>query len=195
MVSLHTNQPIADIISSLEYIYRLKSISRRGWVQSGIPHSEVESVAAHSYGMSILILFLSSELQQRGIDIQRSLNMALIHDMAEALVGDITPQDDISDGDKLAAEAVAMQELFTGVKQGEFFRELWNEFEAGKSPEAQVVKRLDKLDMLIQAYLYEKQFELRLDSFWEQLDDLFKDSESESIYNHIRSNRFEIKGS
>jgi hypothetical protein len=48
--------------------------------------------------------------------------------------------------------------------------------------------------MLMQAYLYEKKYEMRLDSFWEDMDDLFRGSESESIYNFIKSNRFEFKG-
>jgi len=47
---------------------------------------------------------------------------------------------------------------------------------------------------LIQAYLYEKKYEIRLDSFWKNMDDMFQGSESESIYTYISSNRFELKG-
>ena len=182
------------LISSLEHIYQLKSIPRSGWLQSGIDELGVESIAAHSYGMSILILHLRSELQSAGVNVERALNMALVHDIAESIVGDMTPQDNVSEGAKYEAESVAFEQIVSCVQQGEYFLDLWEDFEAIKSPEAKVVKRIDKLDMLIQAYLYEKKYEIRLDSFWENMDELFRESESESIYTYIRSNRFELKG-
>ncbi len=181
------------LIASLENIYHLKSIPRSGWIQSGIAALEVESIAGHSYGMSILILFLAPTLRERDVSVERALNMALIHDIAESIVGDLTPQDDVSEDDKYRAEAEAFQRIISGVREGAYFKELWEEFEENKSIEARLVKRIDKLDMLIQAYLYEKKFCIRLDSFWEGMDDLFKDSESESIYEYIKLNRFEIK--
>ncbi len=183
-----------ELISSLEYVYQLKIIPRSGWVQSGIPRSEVESIASHSYGMSILILYLRSELLSNGINVERALSMALIHDIAEAIVGDITPKDSIADMDKHAAEADAFLQIISGIQEGDSFYALWQEFEMGQSPEAQLVKRMDKLDMLIQAYIYEKHYKMRLDSFWEGMDDLFMNSESESLYNHLQLNRYEIEG-
>ncbi|MEA3288283.1 MAG: HD domain-containing protein [Candidatus Marinimicrobia bacterium] len=189
-----TELETAKIISSLEHVYQLKSIPRSGWLQAGIPVAGVESIAGHSYGMSMLVLYLRSELQTRGVDIERVMHMAVIHDMAEAIVGDITPQDQIAVSEKFAAESAAFDEIIDSVREGEYFRELWDEFESGQTPEAQVVKRLDKLDMLIQAYYYEKKYEVNLDSFWKNMDDFFKDSESESIYDHIRLNRSQTKG-
>ena len=91
------------LISSLEHIYQLKSIPRSGWLQSGIDELGVESIAAHSYGMSILILHLRSELQSAGVNVERALNMALVHDIAESIVGDMTPQDNVSEGAKYEA--------------------------------------------------------------------------------------------
>lgn len=195
MNTLQNEKQTNELISSLEHVYQLKSIPRTGWIQSGLPKSEVESIAAHSYGMSILILYLRSDLEANGIDIERVLSMALIHDMAESIVGDITPLDDVADMDKHEVEADAFLQIVDGIHEGKYFQSLWEEFESGRTPEAKVVKRMDKLDMLIQAYLYEKHYALRLDSFWEGMDDLFKNSESESLYNHLRLNRSEIEGS
>ena len=191
-----TNPPHAtyNLVSSLEHIYQLKSIPRSGWLQSGIEAIGVESIAAHSYGMSILILHLRGILQSNGVNVERALNMALIHDIAESIVGDLTPLDNVSETTKYEAEAAAFQQIVRGVQEGEYFHDLWEDFESVKSPEAKVVKRIDKLDMLIQAYLYEKKYKMRLDSFWENMDELFRGSESESIYTYIRSNRFEVKG-
>ncbi len=184
----------SHLISSLEHIYQLKTMPRSGWLQSGIDEVGVESIAAHSYGMSILILSLRSAAQAAGVNVERALNMALVHDIAESIVGDMTPHDNVSEGDKYVAEAAALEEIVKNVQQGDYFRDLWEDFESIKSPEAKFVKRIDKLDMLIQAYLYEKKYEIRLDSFWKNMDELFNGSESELIYTFIRDNRFEFKG-
>ncbi len=183
-----------NIISSLEHVYQLKSIPRSGWLQAAIPDIGVESIAGHSFGMSMLILYLRSNLLSGGVNVERVLHMALIHDMAEAIVGDITPLDRVAISEKYAAESKAFDDIVGCVGQGAYFRELWDEFESGKTLESQVVKRMDKLDMLIQAYFYEKKYGINLDSFWKDMDDLFQDSESESIYNHIRLNRSQTKG-
>ena len=182
------------LISSLEHIYELKAIPRSGWLQSGIDPEGVESIAAHSYGMSILILYLRPTLQSNGVNVERALNMALIHDIAESIVGDLTPNDKVLEATKYEAEAAAFNEIVKDVQEGKYFKDLWEDFESIKSPEAKVVKRIDKLDMLIQAYLYENKYEMRLDSFWENMDDLFMGSESESIYKYIKLHRFEFKG-
>ena len=189
----HDN-PTQALISSLEKVYELKSIPRTGWLQNGISELEVESIAAHSYGMSILIMYLTPTLRKNGISVERALNMALVHDIAEAIVGDLTPQDNVALDDKHAAEASAFREIVSQVEQGDYFTEIWEEFEAAETPEAKLVKRIDKLDMLIQAYLYEKKFLIRLDTFWENMDTFFKDSESETIYKYMQARRFEVKG-
>jgi len=181
------------LIASLAHIYDLKTIPRAGWIQSGINPIDVESIASHSYGMALLIMYLRSALISDGVNVERALHMALIHDVAESIVGDLTPQDQVDSGTKYAAEAAALQKIVSQVSDGEYFQELWEDFESIGSIEAQVVKRIDKLDMLIQAFLYEKKYELRLDSFWENMDELFMGSESELIYEYIRSNRFQDK--
>lgn len=184
----------AALIASLKHVYELKSIPRSGWLQSGVPASGVESIASHSYGMSLLILYLREELQADGVNVERALNMALIHDLAESIVGDLTPQDKISDADKHAAESDALKQITQDLQEGAYFQELWEEFETIASPEAEVVKRIDKLDMLIQAYLYEIKYKMRLDPFWENMDGLFQGTESETLYRYISSNRFDVKG-
>ncbi|MCF7822639.1 MAG: HD domain-containing protein [Candidatus Marinimicrobia bacterium] len=188
------NEKTQHLISSLEIVYDLKTIPRSGWIQSGIQPGNVESIASHSYGMSILILFLRSRLHAAGIDVERAINMALVHDLAEAITGDYTPVDGISSADKHAEESSAFENITNQIQEKEYLCELWNEFESGETQEARLVKRIDKLDMLVQAYLYEKKYSVNLDSFWENMDELFLASESESIYNYLRKNRFQGKG-
>jgi len=190
-----SNQEVsaAQIIESLSMVYGLKSLPRAGWIQSGVPGDDVESVASHSYGMSVIILYLSHVLEEKGIDVDRCLRMALVHDMAEALTGDKTPEDGISPVEKYTQESNALDKILKDLANPEEFRGLWEEFEAGETPEAQLVRRVDKLDMMIQAFLYEKTFNIRLDSFWKGIDSLFQDTESESIFNYLSNNRFEVE--
>ncbi len=81
--------------------------------------------------------------------------MALAHDVAEALVGDITPHCGVSEGDKHAREAAAIAEmralLGRDTAAGAELEALWREYEEQTTPEAQLVKDFDKLEMILQA--------------------------------------------
>lgn len=86
------------------------------------------------------------------------MKIALAHDLAEAIVGDITPHDGVSADEKHTRERKVMTEIRDelGDEAGQELFELWHEYEQGKTPEAVVVKQFDKLEMLIQADEYEK---------------------------------------
>lgn len=84
-------------------IERLKTQTRTGWGNVGVP-GRIESIADHMYRMSILAL-LSEEDQQ--LDIGKCVQMAVVHDLAEAIVGDITPHDGISKEQKQKLEEVS----------------------------------------------------------------------------------------
>ena len=77
--------------------------------------------------------------------------MAIIHDLPEVIVGDITPHDNISKQDKYTLENEAARTLFPA----ELY-ELWKEAQEGKSAESKYLKQLDKLDMGLQAELYDQ---------------------------------------
>ena len=70
---------------------RLKRMPRSGWVYSGIPLTEVESVADHSYMVSLVALILAMQEKQKGkqIDLEKVLIMALTHDLPESVSQDI----------------------------------------------------------------------------------------------------------
>ena len=79
--------------------------------------------------------------------------MALVHDLAEAVVGDITPNDGVSDEEKAAMEREAMGTMTAALgARGEALMALWEEYEAGESAEARLVKDMDKLEMIAQAH-------------------------------------------
>src|SRR5437868_15393470 len=67
---------------------KLKEVRRKGWVDRGVP--DAESVADHSYRVAVLAWAVA---RQRGLDASRALLIGLVHDLAEAEVGDETPFD------------------------------------------------------------------------------------------------------
>lgn len=182
-------QKIEQILAA----YGLKKLPRAGWIQSGIDPLAVESVASHSWGMAFLFTIIEPLLAPN-IDRYRGLRMAVMHDLAESRVGDMTPQDGVDFNQKHDLERQAYEELMRDHPNGDDLLAIWEEFEAGQSPEAQIIKQLDKLDMLLQAYLYEKHENVVLDSFWENTESLFKESAIASIYDYIRMNRHKSKG-
>ena len=90
---------------------KLKEISRAGWINSGLKN--VESVAAHSWGVSYLALILMPE----ELDKERILSMAIFHDLGEAIIGDITPADNITKEEKYHLELNAINELIKPIKE------------------------------------------------------------------------------
>lgn len=126
---------------------RLKDVQRAGWVRAG--HPAPESVAAHSWAVSFLALLRCPP----GLDRERLLVMAILHDLAEVTVGDITPHDGISAAEKHAREAAAMADLLADRPD---LLATWEEAEARQSPEARLLKQLDLLDMKLQAEHYSR---------------------------------------
>src|ERR1043165_840596 len=78
------------MLSTLMELQRLKRLDRTGWTLRGLPNG-TESVASHSFGVSITAMMLADEIGKRGLklDTERVLRMALLHDWAETRVGDM----------------------------------------------------------------------------------------------------------
>lgn len=148
-------------------IERLKTTPREGWRRFGI--GPCESIADHMYRMSIITMLAPRSLAA-GLDMARCTRMALVHDMAESLVGDITPIDGVSKPEKSRREGETMDYLGTRLlgcyddgHAGKDLIALWAEYEDGQSREARFVKDVDKLELLLQMVEYEKRGKGKLD--------------------------------
>ncbi|KAK8922781.1 hypothetical protein H634G_03775 [Metarhizium anisopliae BRIP 53293] len=148
-------------------IERLKTTKREGWRRFGIERGE--SIADHMYRMSIISMFAPPSLAKR-IDLHKCMKMCLIHDMAELLVGDITPVDGVPKPEKSRRESLTMHYLtknLLGNKDdaavGEDIRAIWDEYEDSKTLESQYVHDIDKMELLLQMMEYEKRAEGALD--------------------------------
>jgi putative hydrolase of HD superfamily len=142
-----------------------------------VPAEEAESVADHTFRVALLAWLAAAA--EPGLDRDRVLKLALIHDLAEAVTGDLPPYDpavlaDAADADratilnrrhvrsearaaaKRAAEAAAMADLLEDLPEGPAgeLGELWRELEEGTSAEARFVKQSDKLETYLQSREY-----------------------------------------
>ncbi|XP_023285905.1 HD domain-containing protein 2 [Seriola lalandi dorsalis] len=148
-------QTVAGTNSMLQFmklIGQLKRVPRTGWVYRNV--KKPESVSDHMYRMAMMSLTITDPT----VDKDRCIKLALVHDMAECIVGDIAPSDNISKAEKHRREEEAMRQLSgllpEGLKQ-EIYG-LWEEYETQSSPEARLVKQFDLLEMILQAHEYEE---------------------------------------
>ena len=143
-----------QLIRFWEFAARLKAEPRRGWLKK-LRLQRTESVADHSFALSLLCLF---EGERRGYNVERLLKLALLHDFEESITGDLTPQDKESRGENVvrAQKISAREQLLSYLpKENQHaYRELWSELENERSKEAQLVHELDKLEMALQANEY-----------------------------------------
>jgi 5'-deoxynucleotidase YfbR-like HD superfamily hydrolase len=168
-------------------IGKLKKLRRTGWVRYGIPDSE--SVAEHIFRLSTLTMFLAGKV---GVDPDKSLKMAIIHDLGEATIGDIVTRRGKNilpiKKRKLKKERIALEVILSLVDAQEY-TVLFDEYEEQQTIEAQFVYQLDKLEMAIQAYEYEKEHNIDLDEFFESAHSVVQDKHLVEILDDIEKLR------
>jgi putative hydrolase of HD superfamily len=182
-----------DILTILFHANQLKRTARTGWVQRGVPNAE--NVAAHSYGVAFAALLLL-QLIEAPLDAGRVLAMALLHDLPEGLTTDIpTPAwRYLPPGIKTEVERGAMQEILGTAAPTADLMLLWEELHASETAEAHLVHDADKIDMFLQALVYEEQTGNRhLREFW-TIPHRFHFSEVQAIYDELRQRRKKING-
>lgn len=173
------------VLTILLHGNQLKRTTRTGWAQRGIPNAE--NVAAHSFGVVFAALILAQEIEVDFV-MHRLLAMAALHDLPEGVTTDIpTPAwRYLPPGIKTEVERGAMQEILQNAPYAPQLLDLWEELHAAETAEARLVHDADKLDMFIQAAMYEQQFGNRqLAEFW-AVPHKFYFSEVQLIYDDLR---------
>ncbi|MGD1994262.1 MAG: HD domain-containing protein [Anaerolineae bacterium] len=170
--------------------HRLKRIPRTGWVMRGV--TDAESVGDHSFGVAFISLILA-EMVDCSLDKAKLLTIALLHDLPESVVGDLpTPAEvHFPPGAKPIAEMEALNALLGRLPWAERWRSWWREFEEGTSVEGRLARDADRLDMLIQAHVYEQTTGNRLlEEFWPCAGDLsFEFPATQALYEELRALR------
>ncbi|CAK7214442.1 hypothetical protein SBRCBS47491_002144 [Sporothrix bragantina] len=162
-----TAPPSSSPLAYFHLLELLKTTKREGWRRFGIAYGE--SIADHMYRMSLISMLAPPALAAR-LDMNRCIKMCLVHDMAESLVGDITPVDGVPKPEKSRREATTMdyitKTLLGGVDNGVVGAELravWQEYEDSITPESHFVHDVDKMELLLQMVEYEKRGEGHID--------------------------------
>ncbi|KAK9277481.1 hypothetical protein L1049_007025 [Liquidambar formosana] len=162
--SSSSSSSTSSSIDFLTLCHSLKTTKRKGWINHGIKGPE--SIADHMYRMALMALIVGD---LPGVNKERCIKIAIVHDIAEAIVGDITPSDGVPKAEKSRREQAALNEMckvLGGGMRAEEIKELWAEYENNSSPEANLVKDFDKVEMILQALEYEMEHGKVLDEFF-----------------------------
>lgn len=132
----------------------LKLLPRTGWVLRGVPPAVAETVADHTFEAAVTAYLLAKRLRGAGVpvDAGRAAVIALLHDLEEAVIGDLLKpvKRRLRGVDELSREAMEALGL---AEEGE----LVAEYHEGRTPEALVVKLADLVATLNQACRYLEQ--------------------------------------
>lgn len=157
------------MLPTLTELQRLKRLDRTGWILRGLPNG-TESVAAHSFGVSVTAMLLADKLNAQGItvDVEKVLRIGLLHDWAEVRVGDMPRTATLYFGSDVRkrAETAAFSDIVKDVDEG-LYADLYNDYERRESLEARLVKAADILDLLIEVLALERAGARGLDEFWQ----------------------------
>jgi putative hydrolase of HD superfamily len=135
-------------IAFVTEVDRLKSVLRR---TSLIDRSRLENSAEHSWHLALMAVVFAEHAPE-GTDILHVLRMLVVHDLVEIDAGDTFAYDRAGHADKAVREEAAADRLFALLPagQGAELRGLWEEFEAGETPESRYAIALDRFGGLLQ---------------------------------------------
>ncbi|WP_269582811.1 HD domain-containing protein [Roseibium sp. Sym1] len=140
---------LTGILDFLQACEQLKDTLRSGATRKGRP----ESTAEHSWRLALMILLFERDL--KGLDVPKLLKLSLVHDLGEAISGDVPAPHQTPGDDRAARERRDFQTLCTPLPldlAAELLA-LFDEYNAAESLEAQLAKAFDKLETMLQHLL------------------------------------------
>ncbi len=158
------DKEVHPLIRAYIDLCQLKQLYRQGWLRRGIAEQRCESVAEHSFATALLAMWLA-EVDFKGLDMQKIIQIALVHDLGEIYAGDIIPSDLVDSAEKRRLEAESVRRIAENLPVDSDLLELWEEFEQGQTPEARLVRQVDRLEMGLQAVVYQLQGYVGMDEF------------------------------
>jgi len=142
-------QRLSGILTFLQEAERLKDTIRSGSTRKGRP----ESTAEHSWRLTLMVLLFQNELE--GIDLLKLVKLCVVHDLGEAISGDIPAPLQQDGDDREARERQDFQTLCVGLPEdvAEDLLGLWDEYAGASTAEARLAKAFDKLETILQHHL------------------------------------------
>jgi len=170
------------------HLAELKNLLRQGLVRRhGLKKEKAESVGDHIFSTTMMALLIVMELRC-DLDAVRIVLMLLVHDIVEAIAGDVIPTDNMMSEEKISHERKALYEIFSQFESGQFFIDLWEEYVAQETPEAQFARDFDLLDAVLMATMYDKNGlnEGSRQAFWDDASEKIKTPEARAILNSLK---------
>lgn len=153
----------SDLDLVISSAFDLYNVPRQGWLDRGVNPEKVENVGQHTEALADLFEQLIEKIDpEKRLDRVKMMRLIQIHDWPESIAGDqVAYNNDPQKRAELqkkkeADELKAMQEICNRFgEKGKIFMDLWLEYEHGSTPEAKIIKQLDKVQFFIKAYEYE----------------------------------------
>ena len=156
-------------------------------------------MAGHMFRMAVMAMLFEAEKYDSAILNGSAVVISVVHDIAECIVGDLTPSDPVSPEEKHKLEMDAMKTLVKNLPTGRMSLEFHNAFERYETqhvddPEAKLTKDLDKFDMIMQAFEYEQRGKkgLFLEQFFTSTQNVLTTSGVKKWDCHLRKTRQEM---
>lgn len=140
-----------DLLNFLHFTEKLKCILRHGWTSTG----RQESVAEHSWRVALMVMLCSRSLDHE-VCLEKALKMALIHDIAEVIAGDVpyflareSSSEKLKKNQKEREAIEQIKQMFHEIFGNEL-SQIWEEYEDNLSYESKFVRAIDKIEAQIQ---------------------------------------------
>lgn len=142
------------LLNFLKIAANLKKIPRQGWIDK-LSIKNPESVADHTFSMMVMGMVLSD---LENYDTQKILKMIVLHDLAESVTGDLTPEQKPKN-EKTKLENSTIRKILSNLpkKLEKQYLEIWREFQENQTRESKYVHQIDRLEMTLQAMIYSKE--------------------------------------
>jgi len=135
-------------VAFIHEIDKVKYIQRKSRLFSS---DRRENDAEHSWHLAVMAMVLARHANEP-VDTLKVIKMLLIHDVVEIDAGDVFLYDTVLNHTNTEAERKAAERIFglLPTEQAEEFTAIWEEFEAGETPEAKFARAIDRLEPLLQ---------------------------------------------
>ena len=164
----------------LKAAIKLKTVQRQGWINK-LGMASPESVADHCYSMAVMAMVFSD---LKKLDTQKIIKMTLLHDLAESMTGDLTP-DDMAKSKKEKMENRAMKKILANLPKPlrTDYEKIWAEYQQNHTSEARLLHQIDKLEMAMQAEQYKKEHSKKqLEPFFDSAKKEITDPELKKLF-------------
>lgn len=136
---------MSSVLAFLDEANRLKDTLRSGRT----PQGRQESTAEHSWRLCLLAILLAGELKD--VDLLRLLKICIVHDLGEAISGDVPATEQRAGDDRAERERADLITLCAPLPEDlrSEIVSLWDEYAQAASPEAIMAKGLDKIETML----------------------------------------------